>query len=90
MIPVLKRQGVLKAAIFGSAAREEMTEKSDIDLLVKFKKDKTLLDLVGLQLELEDKLGIDVDVISYGGINPLIKDIILKEQKIIYESKKGS
>lgn len=53
-------------------------------------KKKTLLDLVGLQLELEDKLGIDVDVISYGGINPLIKDIILKEQKIIYESKKGS
>lgn len=90
IVPILKRRGVLKAAIFGSFARGEMTKNSDIDILVKLAKNKSLLDLIGLKLELEDKLDRDVDVISYGGIHPLLRDIILKEQKIIYESKKRS
>jgi len=90
ILPILRRQGVLKAAVFGSAARNEMTKNSDVDILVKMAKNKTLLDLVGLKFELEDKLKRDVDVVSYGGISPLLKGIILKEQKIIYESKKRS
>jgi len=90
ILPILKRQGVLRAAIFGSFARGEETKESDVDILVKLGKNKTLLDLIGLKFELEDKLGRDVDVVSYGGIHPLLKSIILKEQKIIYESKKRS
>ncbi|MFA4890145.1 MAG: nucleotidyltransferase family protein [Candidatus Paceibacterota bacterium] len=90
IVPILKRQGVLRAAVFGSVARGEMTKKSDIDILVKLAKNKSLLDLVGLRLELKDKLGRNVDVVSYGGIHPLLRDIILKEQKVIYESKKRS
>lgn len=88
MLPIFKRQGVIKAAVFGSFARGEETKKSDIDILVQLAKNKSLLDLVGLKLELENKLGRDVDVVSYGGIHPLLKDIILKEQKIIYEKTK--
>lgn len=88
IVPILKQQGVLKAAVFGSAARGEMKKSSDIDILVKLAKNKTLLDFVGLKLDLEDELGMDVDVVSYGGIHPLLKNIILKEQKIIYENKK--
>jgi predicted nucleotidyltransferase len=90
ILPILKRQGVIRAAVFGSFARGEETKNSDIDILVKMAKNKSLLDLVGLKIELEDKLGRDVDVISYGGIHPLLKNIILKEQQIIYESKKRS
>lgn len=88
IVPILRRQGVLKAAVFGSIARGKMTKKSDVDILVKLARNKSLLDLVGLKLELEEKLGRDVDVLSYGGIHPLLKDIILKEQKVIYERKK--
>ena len=90
ILPILKRQRVEKAAIFGSLARGEMTKNSDIDILVQLAKNKSLIDLVGLQLELEDKLGVDVDVVSYGGIHPALKNIILKEQKVIYERKKRS
>ena len=90
ILPILRRQGVLKAAVFGSVARNEMTKNSDVDILVKLAKNKTLLDLVGLKLELEDKLGRNVYVVSYGGIHPRLKDIILREQNVIYESKKGS
>lgn len=88
--PILKRQGVIKAAVFGSFARGEETKKSDVDILVQLAKNKSLLDLASLKLDLEDKLGRNVDVVSYGGISKFLKDIILKEQKVIYESKKRS
>ncbi len=80
IIPILKRQGVLKAAVFGSFARGEERKNSDMDILVKLKKNKTLLDLIGLQLELEGRLGRKVDVVEYGALHPLIKDSVLKEQ----------
>ncbi|TAN32998.1 hypothetical protein EPN28_03275 [Patescibacteria group bacterium] len=87
IFPILKKNGVTKAAIFGSFARGEQTKKSDLDLLVKLQKNKSLLDLVGLKLELEDKLGLRVDVLSYGGINPLLRKTILSGQKVIYGKK---
>ena len=88
ILPILKREGVTKAAIFGSFARGEANKKSDVDLLVKFEKGKSLLDLINLQYSLEDKVGRKFDVVSYGGINHLLKKIILGEQKIIYEKRK--
>ena len=88
IIPILKREGVEKAAIFGSFARGEATKKSDIDLLVKLNRSKTLLDFSGLKIELEKKLGRKVDLVSYGGISHLLKRIILGEQKVIYEKTK--
>ena len=84
IVPILKRQGVAKAAFFGSFARGEAKNKSDIDLLIKFKGSKSLIDLVGLRFELEEKLGKKVDLLTYGAIHPRLKRHILKEQKIIY------
>ena len=90
IIPVLKKQNVIRAAIFGSTVRGENTRNSDLDILVELKKEDTLLDFVGLKLELEEKLNKKVDLLSYNGINPLLKDNILKEQQIIYEKSKRS
>ncbi|RLC34580.1 hypothetical protein DRH14_02600 [Candidatus Shapirobacteria bacterium] len=87
ILPVLKSQGVLKAALFGSVVRGEARKKSDVDVLVQLEDGKSLLDLVKLQFDLEDKLGQKVDLLTYGSIHPLLKDIILKEQQIIYEKK---
>ena len=80
LIEVLKRNGVKKAALFGSIARGEAKEKSDIDLIVEFSGRKSLLDLVGLKMEAEHALGRKVDVITYNSIHPLLKDRILNEQ----------
>jgi uncharacterized protein len=85
MIPILDRNSVTRAALFGSFARGEGTEDSDIDLLVEFEKGKSLLDLVGLKIELEEALGRKIDVVTYNSINPLLKDSILKEQEVFYE-----
>ena len=56
IVPILKRRDVSKAAIFGSAARGELKKRSDIDILIQFKKTKGLFDLIKLESELEKKL----------------------------------
>lgn len=81
--PILQRYGVKKAAIFGSFVRGEAKEASDIDILVKLGKDKSLLDLVGLKLDLEETLKRKVDVLTYDSLHPLLRDRILDEQKVI-------
>lgn len=73
VIPVLKRHDVVHAAIFGSFARGEPGEDSDLDILVEFGSEKSLLDLVALQLELEEALRREVDVLTYRAIHPRIK-----------------
>jgi predicted nucleotidyltransferase len=80
IIPILKRNDVVRAGIFGSFVRGEARKKSDIDILIKFKGRKSLLDLIGLKLELEKKLGRKVDVVEYSAIHPLIRDKVFKEQ----------
>jgi len=65
--------------IFGSYAREEQKEESDIDVLVKFHKGATLFELVGLALFLEEVLGVKVDVVPYDAVRPEIKEKVFKE-----------
>lgn len=83
IIGILMRNGVKRAALFGSVARGEMTEASDIDLLVEFEGRKSLLDIAGLKLELEDALGRRVDLLTYRSLHPLLRDRILAEQVTI-------
>ena len=83
IIPVLERYEVKKAAFFGSFVRGEQKEDSDIDILVEFKGNKSLLDLAGLKIELEETLQRKVDVLTYNSLHPLLKDRILREQKVI-------
>lgn len=65
--------------IFGSFVRGEEHEKSDIDILVEFENDADLIHFVGLSLFLEEKLGLEVDVVPYDVIRTEIKQNILKE-----------
>ena len=83
ILPILQRYDVKRAAIFGSFVRGEMQETSDLDILVEFKGEKSLLDLAGLKIELEELLGRKVDVLTYDSLHPLLKDNILSEQEVI-------
>ena len=80
IVPLLKKNGVVKAGIFGSYARGEQKKRSDVDLLIKQKGRKSLLDLVRLERELEKKLGKKVDLLDYNGLSPYLKDRILEEE----------
>ena len=79
----LKQNDVKRASLFGSVVRGELTDESDIDILVEFKGRKSLLDLVGLKLELEEMLKRKVDILTYNSLHPLLKDRILREQEVI-------
>ena len=64
--------------IFGSYARGEEKEGSDIDVLVSLGEGASLFDLAGLESYLEELFGVPVDVVSERGINPIVKADILK------------
>ena len=79
-LEVLQKNGIKRAAFFGSIVRGEMTDESDIDILVEFEGRKSLLDLAGLKLDLEDALERRVDILTYRSLHPMLKDRILAEQ----------
>lgn len=67
--PVLLKYGVRRAELFGSAARGEMNEKSDVDILVDLPEETSLSDLGGLYMDLRELLERNVDVVEYGAVN---------------------
>jgi predicted nucleotidyltransferase len=83
MVAILRRHGVTRAGIFGSFARGEADETSDVDLLVEVPRGTTLLDMAGLGIELEDALGRKVDLITYASINPRMREQILRDEVVI-------
>jgi len=80
ILPILKEAGVKKSSIFGSYVRGDQIESSDIDILVELPKGSSLLDLIGLEIELKKAVGKKVDLLTYNSINPLLKDYIQKDQ----------
>jgi len=76
--PLLKERGVKKAGIFGSYSRGEQKENSDVDILVEMK--GSLLDVIGLEMELRKLLKKKVDLLTYNGIHPSLKKQILHEE----------
>ena len=82
-MPIMKKYGVRKAALFGSFVRREMKGNSDIDVLVEIGDDASLLDFIELKQKLEEKLGKKVDLVEYDTLKPLIKENILKEQVVL-------
>ncbi len=83
LIHILKKHGAKKIAIFGSYARGKQKETSDLDVIVEFKKRKSLLELVGIEQELEDHLGIKVDLLTEASISPYLIERIKKESKVV-------
>jgi predicted nucleotidyltransferase len=79
IVGILRKNGVKRAGIFGSYARGEQTKGSDIDILVLPPKGLGF-GFAGIELELEKKLKKKVDLVSYNGISPHLKDLILKEE----------
>lgn len=85
IILTLKKYKPKKISIFGSYAKGEQNPKSDIDIIVAFAERKTLLDIVGMEQELSEKLGIKVDLLTEKSISPYLIDKIKKEMVVIYE-----
>ena len=78
ILKVCAKYGAHNVRVFGSVARGEADEKSDIDLIVDFEPGRTLLDHAGLWLELQELLGVKVDVVSSRGIKPRIRERVME------------
>ena len=76
----LQEMGVSSLAVFGSVARNESTQQSDIDLLVDFDRDVSLFHLFEIQHRLEEIIGVPkIDLIQRGAIHPALREQILSE-----------
>jgi uncharacterized protein len=75
-----EKYGARSMRVFGSVVRGENREASDVDFLVEFEKGRTLFDLIGLRLDLQELLGVQVDVVTPGSLC-YIRSRVLSEAK---------
>jgi len=79
ILEIAGRHGAGNLRIFGSIARGEAGDGSDVDFLIEMEEGRSLLDLAGFWQDLEELLGCDVDVVTEGGLSPYLRDIIVTE-----------
>ena len=86
---ILQKYPIKRAALFGSAARGDMTENSDVDMLVEFLPEAQGLEFFWLHADLKEAFNCNVDLITYYGLHnsakPAFIDSVLREEKVIYE-----
>jgi len=76
-----KRYGAVKVRVFGSVARGEAGPSSDVDFLVEMEPGRSLFDLGGLLVELEDLLHCKVDILTEKSLHWYIRENVLQEAK---------
>lgn len=79
IVPILKKNKIIKAGVFDSFVRGDYKKNSDIDVLIKYPKGLGF-GFAGIQLDLEEKLGRKVHLVTYRSIHPKLKEQILKEE----------
>lgn len=81
LLDIARRHGVSNVRVFGSVARNEDSESSDVDLLVDPSAETTLLDLARIKLEAEDLTGVPFDVRTPLSLSQRIRDAVLHDAK---------
>jgi uncharacterized protein len=79
ILDLAMRHGASNVRVFGSLARGEGSESSDLDLLVTLEAGRSLLDLVGLKQDLEDLVHRPVDVVTEPALSPYLRERVLAE-----------
>ena len=79
ILEIAASHGMRNVRVFGSVARGDARPDSDLDLLVDVEPGRTLLDVIGLEQDLEQLLGRKVDVVTEGGLSPYLQHRILAE-----------
>ena len=83
---ICKRNQVARLRLFGSYARGEATESSDVDLIADFASAKSLFDIVRIEMEMSHALGRKVDLLTEGAISPYIRERITDDIRVVYEA----
>ncbi len=83
ILEAARRHGADSVRVFGSAARLPLDQAGDLDLLVSLAPDRSLLDRIALAHELEDLLGLPVDVVNDRALHPAIRDSVLSGARLL-------
>lgn len=83
ILDLATHHGAGNVRVFGSMARGEEGEDSDLDLFVTLGKGRSLLDLVGLKQDLEDLVHCPVDVVTEQGLSPYLRERVLAEAVLL-------
>jgi predicted nucleotidyltransferase len=84
LIDICRQNDVSMIGVFGSMVRGESKRRSDIDLIVRFSKRKSLLAVVKLERELSEAMGRKVDLLTEGALSPYLRERILNEMRVVY------
>lgn len=79
ILRIAAKHGACNVRVFGSVARGEADETSDVDVLVDMEGGRSLLDLIGFEQDMTDMVGRPVDVLTADGISAWLRDTILTE-----------
>jgi len=85
ILAIAKQHGAHNVRVFGSVARGEAGQDSDIDFIVEMENGRSLLDLGGLLYDLQQLLGIEVDVVTEKGLKARIRERVLAEAIPLYD-----
>jgi predicted nucleotidyltransferase len=83
VLEIARSHGAEHVRVFGSVASGTADAESDIDLLVQMQPGSSLLDLISLTIELEELLGAEVDVVTEGGLHPVIRRQVLETARTL-------
>ena len=86
-IKLCKELDIAYLGLFGSASRGEQKEDSDVDLLVKFSKPKSLLYVIAAEHRLEDFLGKEIDLVPEGGLKPRVRERVMQDLRDVYGAR---
>ena len=81
ILTIAQRRGAKNIRIFGSVSRHEARPESDIDLLIDLEPERSLLDVGGLAMDLQQLLNHKVDVVTEAGLRPRIRADVLKDAR---------
>lgn len=79
ILALAAKHGVEEVRLFGSVARGEEGAQSDVDLLVRLEPGRSLLDHIAFQQDVQELLGVNVDVVSEGGVSPYMREAVFRE-----------
>jgi predicted nucleotidyltransferase len=87
LIEICRRNDVTMVGLVGSMARGEATNSSDIDLIVRFAKPKSLIGLITLEQQLTAALGREVDLLTESALSPYLRERILHDLRVVYAAR---
>jgi uncharacterized protein len=89
ILPIIQKNHINYAALFGSYARGEETKNSDLDLLVSFTEPVSYFDIIDIEDKISKKVNINkVDLVTKKALHPSIRKYVEKDLKVIYDSRR--